>query len=103
VSLASIESAIGRPYVGYYRRIDEKAAALVESLAGDHGFAAGNKRTTLLLVQLLPHKSGYELCPIGEYQSANDAVGEMILAVVEHGMNKQAITAWFELRIKRKN
>jgi len=27
-----LESAIGRPYTGYYRRIHKKAAALVESL-----------------------------------------------------------------------
>ena len=29
----SIESAIGRPYSGYYRSIERKGAALIESLA----------------------------------------------------------------------
>lgn len=32
-----IESAIGRPYVGYYPSLHEKAAALLESLVNNHG------------------------------------------------------------------
>ena len=45
-SLALIESAIARPYSGYYRTISKKAAALTQSLAKNHGFIDGNKRTT---------------------------------------------------------
>ena len=43
--LGLIESAIARPYCGYYRPIAGKAAALVHSLALNHGFIDGNKRT----------------------------------------------------------
>ena len=50
VNLGSIESAIARPYSGYHRAIGRKAAALVESMVGNHGFADGNKRTTLILL-----------------------------------------------------
>jgi death-on-curing protein len=95
-----VESAIGRPYVGYYRRISEKAAALVQSMAGNHGFADGNKRTTLLLVHLLLTKSGYELSPRGNSKTINKAVEQMILDVVEHKMRMPDITAWFEARIR---
>ena len=46
-NLSLVESAIARSYTGYYLPIWKKAAALVESMAGNHGFADGNKRTTL--------------------------------------------------------
>jgi death on curing protein len=32
-----IDSALARPYSGYYRKIEEKAAALVESFSTNHG------------------------------------------------------------------
>ena len=47
-SLALIESALGRPYSGYHRSITQKAAALLESIVGNHGFVDGNKRTALM-------------------------------------------------------
>ncbi|MSO89334.1 MAG: hypothetical protein EXQ89_05135 [Rhodospirillaceae bacterium] len=50
MNIGLIESAIARPYSGYYRSIVKKAAALLESMASNHGFADGNKRTTLILV-----------------------------------------------------
>ena len=49
----SIESAIARPYCGYFDTLAEKAAALLESMVGNHGFADGNKRTAVLLVCIL--------------------------------------------------
>jgi death-on-curing protein len=48
-NLSMIESALARPYSGYHRLIASKAAALVESFAKNHGFADGNKRTTVIL------------------------------------------------------
>jgi death-on-curing protein len=36
--LGLIESALARPYSGYYRPIEKKAAALVHSLTLNHGF-----------------------------------------------------------------
>ena len=56
----AIQSAIARPYHGYHRRIHEKAAALVHGVVCNHGFADGNKRTALYLVELLVQRSGYE-------------------------------------------
>lgn len=43
----SIHSAIGRPCSGYHRSIAEKAAALTEALARNHGFVDGYKRTAV--------------------------------------------------------
>jgi prophage maintenance system killer protein len=48
-----VASAIERPYNGYYREIARKASALVQSMSGNHGFADGNKRTTIILTHLL--------------------------------------------------
>jgi hypothetical protein len=49
LNLDVIESAIGRPYTGYYPKIWQKAGALAQSVAGNHGFTDGNKRTALYL------------------------------------------------------
>ncbi len=40
-----IEAAVGRLTTGYYNNLFEEAAALMESLANNHGFVDGNKRT----------------------------------------------------------
>jgi death-on-curing protein len=60
---AGILAAIGRPYTGYCRSIEKKAAALFESVACGHAVNDGNKRTAVLLVDLLLERSGYRLQP----------------------------------------
>jgi death-on-curing protein len=40
-----LESALFRPQTGYYADLIEEAAALWESLSGNHPFLDGNKRT----------------------------------------------------------
>ena len=59
-----VESAVARPYSGYHLRIENKAAALVESVAQNHGFLDGNKRTSVILLHTLLNKSGYELVAV---------------------------------------
>jgi len=41
----ALESALLRPQLGYYNGLLEEAAALMESLAMNHPFVDGNKRT----------------------------------------------------------
>ena len=43
-SLDLVLSGLGRPYSGYHRPICRKAAALLESMVGNHGFVDANKR-----------------------------------------------------------
>jgi death on curing protein len=43
--LGLLQSALYRPQTGYYADLIEEAAALWESLAQDHPFIDGNKRT----------------------------------------------------------
>lgn len=40
----AVEAAVFRPQTGYYNSLEEEAAALMESLANNHGFMDGNKR-----------------------------------------------------------
>jgi death on curing protein len=96
--LGAIESAIARPYCGYYRSIAKKAAALVQSLASNHGFIDGNKRTALLMMNLLLLRSGYRLHRVSERQ-INADVEAMILALVEHRMTFDETVAWLRQRI----
>lgn len=44
-NLHLIESALARAYTGYHRPISRKAAAVLQSMAGNHGFTDGNKLT----------------------------------------------------------
>lgn len=99
-NLGMIESAIGRPYSGYYHRIARKAAALVQSVATNHGFYDGNKRTALILMQLLLIKSGYELHHLEEDESLETAAEEMVLAAVNKELDNDGLVAWFKARIR---
>ena len=101
VSLHLIESAIQRPFAGYYRSIKKKAAALVHSGARNHGFVDGNKRTCLLLLLLMLDRSGYRLLGDGTPET-NEAVEAMILSVARHEMEFDAIEAWMAVRIRAK-
>ena len=95
-----IEAAIARPYTGYYRTIERKAAALTESMSSNHGFLDGNKRTTLILLHVLLSKSGYKLSPTDGDPPLQVAVEEMILAIVNHEMDYDGLVEWFKLRIE---
>lgn len=94
-----VESAIARPYTGYYRSLARKAAALTQSLAKNHGFVDGNKRTALLAVTLLVSRSGYRLVP--RKGEINREIEEMILDVVENRLTMEEVSQWFKQRLRR--
>jgi death on curing protein len=96
--VGSIEAAIARPYSGYYRPIAQKAAALMQSLATNHGFIDGNKRTALFMTVVLLARSGYKLRDDDE-DRLNSDVEEAVLAVVEHRMTFDELVTWFKARI----
>ncbi len=101
INLGSIESAIARPYSGYYCAICSKAAALVESMVGNHGFADGNKRTTLILLNLLLERSGYRLTPSEKHGVIQKEVKDMILDVARKRLSFDELVEWFGKRITR--
>lgn len=47
-----LESALGRLETGYYETLIDEAAALWESLAGNHAFQDGNKRTAYMAMDI---------------------------------------------------
>jgi len=70
----------------------------VHSLALNHGFIDGNKRTALYMMDLLLRRSGYRL---RQHRAAayNDDVEAMVTAVVEHRLDFEGLVDWFKKRI----
>ena len=95
INLGSIESAISRPYSGYHRTIYRKAAALTESMVGNHGFADANKRTTVILLHLLLEQSGHRL----RASAVCGAIQEMVLGVARNELSFDDLVRWFERHV----
>ena len=55
----ALDSAIMRPQIGYYDGLIEEAAALLESLAMNHPFVDGNKRTAFASTEVFLRINGY--------------------------------------------
>jgi len=84
-----LHSAVGRPQTGYYADIFEEAAALFESLAQNHPFLDGNKRTAITASAVFLRLNGYKLLfdDIEAY--------EWLMSLYESGgVNKAALERW---------
>ncbi len=57
--MGALVSAIMRPQIGYYDGLVEEAAALMESLAMNHPFVDGNKRTAFFATDAFLGMNGY--------------------------------------------
>ncbi len=95
-SLHLIESGLARPYSGYHRPLHRKAAALLESMIGNHGFVDGNKRTAWLLVEILIGRSGYRL-DIPD----DEPIDDLVVAVAAGETGFDELVAWFQTRLVR--
>jgi death-on-curing protein len=73
-----LESAIFRPQIGYYNNIQEEAAAIMESLANNHPFLDGNKRTAFASVHTFLLVNGYDLKvdSLSAYRFVSGALGK---------------------------
>jgi death-on-curing protein len=95
-------SAIGRPYTGYYRSIASKAAALLQSIATNHAFHDGNKRTSIILLDLLLDRSGSRLGPIDDAEDIESALEDFVVErIVKDKASASAIAEWLRLRITK--
>ena len=54
----ALDSALMRPQLGYYNNLLEEAAALMESLAMNHPFVDGNKRTAFFTTDAFLRRNG---------------------------------------------
>ena len=101
LSQAAIESAIGRPYSGYYRLIHQKASALIHSVCRNHGFTDGNKRTAVLLLGLFLDRSGYRLQAL-RGEDINLAIEDTMVAIANGDITYEQIEDWLKRRIRKK-
>lgn len=71
-------------------------------MASNHGFADGNKRTTLLLVHTLITNSDYQLKALNN-EDLEQALEDIIVAGASRETPLQQLTEWFRLRVERSN
>ncbi len=96
LSQASLESAIGRPYCGYFRPISKKCAALLHAVIQNHPFADGNKRTAWMLTEALFERSGYYLD-----EDSEDVIEQFVVSVAENNLSFDEIESWFRSRLEK--
>ncbi len=84
-----LEAALYRPQTGYYADLIEEAAALWESLAQNHPFNDGNKRTAFAATFTFLAING------GVLQADSDETYDFIMGLYEAGgFNLEHLAAW---------
>lgn len=86
-----LESAVGRPASGYYDDLIAEAAALWESLAGNHPFMNGNKRTAFAAAYAFLESNGVAIT------ASEDGVVEFIAeryGTDPHTMDFENLDSW---------
>ena len=89
-----LESALARPRSGYYSSLSEQAAALMQSLAGNHAFVDGNKRVAFAATAVFLRMNGYAL-----RVDADEAERFLIDRVIVGRANVVVIAEWLEPRL----
>lgn len=92
--LGLLESAVARPQATFdgadlYPDLWQKTAALMESLAQNHPFVDGNKRTAITAAGLFLLQNGRRL------QTTNEILEQFTLRVVNERPSLDDIAAWF--------
>lgn len=92
--LGLLESAVARPQATFegadlYPDLFQKAAALMESLAHNHPFVDGNKRTAITAAALFLGQNGHRL------QTSNEELERFTFLVVTERPPLDEIAAWF--------
>ncbi len=87
--IGQLKAAIFRPQAGYYDDLIGEAAALWESLAMNHPFIDGNKRTSLVSAGVFLYLNGTRII------SEDDATWQFILGAFDKGnFNFETLDAW---------
>jgi len=74
----ALEAAVFRPQTGYYNNLAEEAAALMESLAGNHAFIDGNKRVAFDATHTFLLVNGFTIVadPVETYDFVTDSIAQ---------------------------
>jgi len=91
----AVEAAVFRPQIGYYDSIEEEAAALMESLANNHGFVDGNKRIAFAAADVFLRRNGFYI-EVGGPEGYEFIVGSM----ERHEFRFAQILEWIRQHIK---
>lgn len=95
ISEAALDAAINRPQSGYYGSIIEEAAALMESIANNHPFVDGNKRTSFAVCDTFLKMNGYYI------HCDNVEAYETLINMFEtDSFNFSKLCAWLEEKVK---
>ena len=74
---------------------------MLQSIATNHAFNDGNKRTSIILVHLLLDQSGYSLEPIDPREDLERALEDFVVdSVVTKKLSVDEITEWLAPRIR---
>lgn len=73
-----LEAAVFRPQTGYYNNLAEEAAALMESLVGNHAFIDGNKRVAFDATHTFLLVNGFTIVadPVETYAFMTDSIAQ---------------------------
>ena len=93
--LCLLQSAVFRPQATFdgielYGDLFHKAAALMISLAQNHPFVDGNKRTAITAAALFLRQNGWQLV------TSNQELERFTMRVVNEGLDLEACAEWFE-------
>jgi death-on-curing protein len=94
LNLGLLQSAVARPQATFdgrdlYPELFSKAAALLESLIGNHAFVDGNKRTAITAVGLFLRLNGYRLT------GSNQELESFTLQCARHLVSLDQMILWF--------
>lgn len=89
--LGLLDSALARPRSGYYASLSEQAAALMQSLAGNHAFIDGNKRIAFAACAVFLHMNGHAI-RVGADEAERFLIDDVIVARA----GVPAIAEWLE-------
>ncbi len=95
LDLGLLQSAVARPQAtfdgqGLYPDLFSKAAALLESLIGNHSFVDGNKRTAITATGLFLRINGYRL------KANNQQIETFTLQCAQHMLPMDRIIVWLK-------
>jgi death-on-curing protein len=95
LDLGLLQSAVARPQATFdrqdlYPELFSKAAALLESLIGNHAFVDGNKRTAITAAALFLRLNGYCLT------ADNPQLEAFTLQCAQRLLSLNQIERWFE-------
>ena len=93
--MGALESALHRPRSGYYERLSQQAAALMQSLAMNHAFVDGNKRVAFALTAIFLRLNGHRLVV-----SADEGEAFVVEQLIAARAALDAVEAWLERHMR---